>query len=182
MHEPRRSALGLLYEILGDEAGRFAGIWFKDAESKTIMRMLKRRVNCPRTSSMGRLFDAVAVLCGLPKITTFEGQAAMALEFAADKDEPSAYAIPLRHDENQDLIADWEPMFRVILADLVPETCRSALFSARFHNALADLAVDIASSVELNKVVLYGRVFSERLVDRAGIQSVAQSGLFSVSS
>jgi hydrogenase maturation protein HypF len=178
MHEPRRSALGLLYEFLGDEAGRFAGIWFKEAETTAIMRMLERHINCPRTSSMGRLFDAVAVLCGLPKITTFEGQAAMALEFAADKSEPSAYQIPLRYDENQVLIADWEPMFRVILADLVRKL-PVGIISARFHNALADLALDIASSVKLNRVVLSGGCFQNALLTERVYNRLHKAG-FSV--
>ncbi|MGA2060294.1 MAG: carbamoyltransferase HypF [Thermoguttaceae bacterium] len=178
MYEPRRSALGLLYEFLGDEAGRFADIWFKEAETTAIMRMLERRINCPRTSSMGRLFDAVAALCGLPKITTYEGQAAMALEFAADKSEPSAYAIPLRHDEKQDLIADWEPMFRVLLADLVRKL-PVGIISARFHNALADLALDIASSVKLNKVVLSGGCFQNALLTERVYNRLHKAG-FSV--
>jgi hydrogenase maturation protein HypF len=163
MHEPRRSASGLLYEFLGDESGLFAGIWFKDAETGAIMRMLKRRINCPRTSSMGRLFDAVAVLCGLPAVISFEGQAAMALEFAADKSEPSAYPIPLRLDEKQDLIADWEPMFHAILADL-ERKLSVAIISARFHNALADLALDIANSAKLDKIVLSGGCFQNVLL------------------
>jgi hydrogenase maturation protein HypF len=178
MHEPRRSALGLLYEFLGDEAARFADIWFKDTETTAIMRMLDRRINCPRTSSMGRLFDAVAVLCGLPKITTFEGQAAMALEFAADKDEPSAYQIPLRYDDKQDLIADWEPMFRVILADLVRKL-PVAIISARFHNALADLALDIAQSVKLNEIVLSGGCFQNALLTERVYNRLHKAG-FSV--
>jgi hydrogenase maturation protein HypF len=178
MYEPRRSALGLLYEFLGDEAGRFADIWFKEAETTAILRMLERRINCPRTSSMGRLFDAVAALCGLPKITTYEGQAAMALEFAADKSEPSAYAIPLRHDEKQDLIADWEPMFRVLLADLVRKL-PVGIISARFHNALADLALDIASSVKLNKVVLSGGCFQNALLTERVYNRLHKAG-FSV--
>ncbi len=117
MHEPRRSALGVLYEILGDDAARYACDWFSAAELAALKQMLDRGINCPRTSSMGRLFDAVAALCGLPGIITFEGQAAMALEFAADENEQSAYNIPLQGEENQVLIADWEPMLRAILAD-----------------------------------------------------------------
>ncbi len=60
------------------------------------MQMLARTINCPRTSSMGRLFDAVAACADCRRLSSFEGQAAMALEFAADKSEPSAYPIPLR--------------------------------------------------------------------------------------
>jgi hydrogenase maturation protein HypF len=178
MHEPRRSALGLLYEFLGDESGRFAGIWFKEAETTAIMRMLERRINCPRTSSMGRLFDAAAILCGLPKIITYEGQAAMALEFAADKSEPSAYPIPLRYDEKQDLVADWEPMFRLLLADLARKL-PVGIISARFHNALADLALDIARSAKLDKVVLSGGCFQNALLTERVYNRLHKAG-FSV--
>ncbi len=118
MHEPRRSALGIFYEILGKEAGRLAAAWFNDREMTALVQMLAQGINCPRTSSMGRLFDAVAALCGLPAVISFEGQAAMALEFAADKEETSAYPVALCRDEKQIILADWEPMLRAILADL----------------------------------------------------------------
>ena len=87
----------------------------------------------------------------------------MALEFAADKGEPSAYPIPLHCDENQVLIADWEPMLRVILADLVRKL-PIGIISARFHNALAEMALDIAQRVKLDKVVLTGGCFQNALL------------------
>jgi hydrogenase maturation protein HypF len=178
MHEPRRSALGLLREILGDEAGRFAAIWFDAHESAALMRILDRGINCPRTSSMGRLFDAVAALCGLPTVISFEGQAAMALEFLADKNEQSAYPIPLHFDENQILVADWEPMLRVILADLVRKL-PPGIISARFHNALAEMAVNIAQTIKLNKIVLSGGCFQNALLTERVYNQLQKAG-FSV--
>ena len=60
------------------------------ARSTRCSRCWRGDVNSPRTSSMGRLFDAVAAICGLPPVISFEGQAAMALEFAADEQERAA--------------------------------------------------------------------------------------------
>jgi hydrogenase maturation protein HypF len=175
MREPRRSALGLLHEFLGPEARRFADLWFKADESETLMRMLARGTNCPRTSSMGRLFDAVAALCGLPKEISFEGQAAMALEFMADKNEQSAYPIPLHLDENRILIADWEPMIRIILADLV-RRLPVGIISARFHNALADLAVGVAESVKIKNVALTGGCFQNALLTERVYERLQTAG------
>ena len=118
MRQPRRSALGMLYEILGDaaaEQARATADWFSPAELRCSWRRLGRSVNCPRTSSMGRLFDAVAALCGLPRVISFEGQAAMSLEFAADGQIEEAYPLPL--GEGTPAVADWEPMLRAVLTD-----------------------------------------------------------------
>ena len=86
--EPRRAALGLLFEMLGEAAldqEELAPVRaFSRAELAGLKTMLARRLNSPLTSSAGRLFDAVASLTGLRQQTRFEGQAAMELEFALE--------------------------------------------------------------------------------------------------
>jgi len=70
------------------------------ADLRPLKTMLARRLNSPRTSSIGRLFDAVASLAGLRQQVRFEGQAAMELEFALENAEPTndAYELPIRSD------------------------------------------------------------------------------------
>jgi hydrogenase maturation protein HypF len=99
--EPRRTALGLLHEMSGDAIfsepkvrregapnstrGACAPLAaFSSAELATLKTMLAKNLNSPVTTSMGRLFDAVASLINLRQQIRFEGQAAMELEFAID--------------------------------------------------------------------------------------------------
>jgi hydrogenase maturation protein HypF len=98
--EPRRSALGLLFEVFGDEVFGWSHLApvaaFGPAEIKVLSGLLARAVQSPRTSSAGRLFDAVAALAGLHQRVRYEGQAAMALQFAVDRRiEDEAYEISL---------------------------------------------------------------------------------------
>ena len=111
---------------------------------------------------MGRLFDAVAAICGLPPVISFEGQAAMALEFAADENESGAY--PLVVDCSPDgngagvspaAVQPGRPADADRLGaagalpcwPIGPPACRWAASRARFHNALAEMAVAIARAV-----------------------------------
>src|SRR5262249_44006321 len=86
--EPRRTALGLLYEIFGesvfamDQLGPVRA--FSSTELASLKTMLARQINAPLTSSAGRLFDAVASLASLRQRVAFEGQAAMELEFSLE--------------------------------------------------------------------------------------------------
>jgi hydrogenase maturation protein HypF len=169
--EPRRSALGLLFEIFGEQARQHAAAWFKPGELDTLVSMLARGVNSPRTSSMGRLFDAVAAICGLAPVITFEGHAAMSLEFAADKNEHEAYPLPCTACKQaaadvprQMLVADWAPLVRGVLADRAAGV-PIARISARFHNALAAMAVEIAqAAAPALPIMLTGGCFQNALL------------------
>ena len=97
--EPRRSAAGVLYEMLGA-----AGLELTDCPSlqsfsrqelNVVATMLQRGVHAPVCSSVGRLFDAVASLVGLRQRSAFEGQAAMDLEFARKAGGRRSYPILL---------------------------------------------------------------------------------------
>ena len=94
--EPRRIALGLLYELLGNDlfnSGMNLEFMesFKPQELRIMQTMLNRKLNTPLTSSVGRLFDGVAALLGICQRVSFEGGAAMALEFAIDNLETDEY-------------------------------------------------------------------------------------------
>ncbi len=181
--QPRRVALGLLHEILGPQTfserqvenlSYMAGESFSEAEQRTLAAMLARDVNCPRTSSMGRLFDGVAALCGLGQEMTFEGQAAMKLEFAAEEEVVESYTIPL-HASASGLVADWEPMIRQILEERLRGEPAGRI-SARFHNGLAQLALELARKADCEHAVLTGGCFQNTLLTRRVRQRLLEGG------
>jgi hydrogenase maturation protein HypF len=165
--EPRRSALGLLYEIFGENVWDVLqqNLDFSETEKSMLVKMLEKQINAPLTSSAGRLFDAVASLTGLRQRASFEGQAAMELEFARQLDVRDAY--PFRIEETQPMKVDWGPMIRQLLAD-VGRNESSDVISAKFHNALAEMIVAVTKKIGEQNVLLTGGCFQNRyLTERA---------------
>lgn len=171
--EPRRSALGTLYECQGTGCLGTARHWFSESELKTLFQALQRPKLFPRTTSMGRLFDAVAALSGLNESVSFEGQAAMQLEFTAAPQEASSYTIPLSRDEPA--IADWRPLIESVTRDRAGGMPASRI-SARFHNALAALTVQMARRIGCPQVVLTGGCFQNRLLTDRVRACLSESG------
>lgn len=173
--QPRRSCLGLLHEIFRDE------LWERDElltafskqELPLLRQMLEKKVNAPLTSSAGRLFDAVASLIGLRQQASFEGQAAMEMEFAVQAGIDQAY--PFSLGTGSPVVIDWEPAIREILDDRHNGTS-AGLVAAKFHNMLAEAIVAIARKIGEPKVVLSGgcfqnRYLTERSIDRLRLEN-----------
>ncbi len=123
--------------------------------------MLKRALNSPKTSSVGRLFDAVASIANLRQQMRFEGQAAMELEFALDGFVTDKfYPLPLatRHAL---CILDWAPLIEGILSDTQSGVPIREI-SAKFHNALAEVVVEVARRFGQHRVALSGGCFQNR--------------------
>jgi hydrogenase maturation protein HypF len=173
--EPRRAALGVLYEMLGDAAGELASPWFRAAELRVLLAALARGTLFPRTSSLGRLFDAVAAICGAPDRVSFEGQAAMGLEFAADLGVDEAYPLPLGLVSGTPAVADWEPLVRAVLDDRRHGVPVSRI-AAQFHNALAELAVAAARLTDCSTIVLSGGCFQNALLSQRLRQRLSEAG------
>ncbi len=189
IHEPRRVALALLWAAYGEAAlgwEHLAPIRALQARERHVLaQMLAKGVNSPLTTSAGRLFDGIAALIGLHPQVSFEGQAAMALEFAADAGETAAYPLPIvaahpageqggrgaggavASPNPQPFILDWVPLIEAILSDL-RQGVSAGIMAARFHNALVEAIVAVAQRVGEPRVALTGGCFqNRRLVEQA---------------
>ncbi len=182
IRRPARMAFGLLFAIdrgLFDHLG--ASILLRslaNEERTTLSAMVSRGLNSPSTSSMGRLFDAVAALTGLRADSQYEGQAAIELEAIADPSERGCYRFDLVGSEP--VVIDPEPVVRAILDDLAAGVGVPAI-SARFHRAVVDVSVEVAVSAcartGARHVACAGGVFMNRIVLAGVIAGVEAAGL-----
>ena len=136
--------------------------------------MLSKALNAPITTSAGRLFDGIAALVGLHQQVNFEGQAAMALEFAADWQETGVYQVPLVTDHSS-LVLDWQPLVEATLED-TRRGVSPGIISARFHNGLVEAMVKVALHVGQEKVALSGGCFQNRLLTERAAHQLRQVG------
>jgi hydrogenase maturation protein HypF len=179
IREPRRAALGLLYEIFSDnvfEMDHFAPIRsFSKEDRRVLCAQLEKGLNAPVTSSAGRLFDAVASIIGIHQIAGYEGRAAMELEFAAARvTTDESYPFNVTNIDGR-FVIDWEPMVRAIIAETTDSTNIEEI-AAKFHNTLAEIIVDATRRMNEERVVLTGGCFQNKYLTERAIARLENSG------
>jgi hydrogenase maturation protein HypF len=208
VREPWRTAVGLLHELWGPalfEREELAPLQICPPSDRAVLRsILAGHVHAPQTSSVGRLFDAVASLIGLRQRVSYDGQAAMELEWAAEKeqtDEVYPFTIAECRMSNDEwrmedgkqrvtsdewrvtsaqmkpprFIVDWGPMIEAILAGHARDVQVSSV-AAKFHNTLVEIIMAVAQRVAQERVVLAGGCFQNRILLEGAVRRLRAGG------
>jgi hydrogenase maturation protein HypF len=183
--EPWRMAAAVLFQLgRGDEiVRRFPG----QPGAKMAEAMLQRGLNCPTTSSMGRLFDAAAGLLGVNEKQSFEAQAAILLQGLAENHGMAApldagYSIveTAAYEQNampgQNLMLDFSPLL-ARLADCPDAPYGAALFHATLAAGLAEWVERAASEYDIPYIALGGGCFHNAILLRTLSDRLAAQGL-----
>jgi len=169
--EAIRPVLGLLRAAYGDDLDQRDFAWLLDpiepdeTKRRVIWQQLDRKINTTETSSLGRLFDAVAAMLGLGTYNNFEAQLPMALEAIAEEKIEQGYKIELNTSANEPLLLDVRNMVKQMIAD-IRNSVPAAVVSAKFHNGLCcglvQMVQKASEKTDLNTIALSGGVFCNR--------------------
>jgi hydrogenase maturation protein HypF len=184
IRDPWRMALSYLYQAHGKRAETLdhpVRNYLSQTEHELFAAMLEKGINAPLTSSCGRLFDAVAALLNIRHNVSYDGQAAIELEAlaeTADTEDPLPFDILTRTDGPDQI--DFIPLFPAILAAL-QSGASPATLARRFHATVAQAAlavcIQIAKTSGLDRIVLSGGVFQNRLLTEMLYTGLTKSGL-----
>ncbi|MCL4254875.1 MAG: carbamoyltransferase HypF, partial [Anaerolineae bacterium] len=194
--EPRKTALGWLYSLLGDaifEDEQYAPVrQFTSDQRRVLRQMVKKKVNCPMTSSMGRLFDAVASLMDVCHVMTHEAQAAIVLEnlltvgtaYMPSKQDmiyhvPTTSKIDGYHDDiqsqNNTHIIQTYALLTSLMAGInanIPKT----VISQKFHVTLIEMIIHTAYHIGEERVLLTGGCFLNKPLLEGAINRLREAG------
>jgi hydrogenase maturation protein HypF len=182
--KPYRMALGYLYSLLGIDfpLDGLPLAKLNHGETAIIRQQIQKQINCPLTSSAGRLFDAVAALAGLSHEVSYEAEAAVALEmqapdrFTKTRIKPYPYSF---EEQNGVTIVKLADLFSGIVDDVrnkvgVPE------ISLKLHQTVAQISVEMCGVVSrqtgIKQVALSGGVFQNRLLLKLTSDGLKQAG------
>lgn len=180
VREPWRTAASLLKEAFGKD-------WKKAAMELDLIpgtvpidsfdEALEKKINSPLSSSLGRIFDAIAALLAGRKSVSFEGQAAMELEGIAIPDSGLELAFGI--EQSDELLIDPAPLVKELVISIRNGDEKSAI-AAAFHRAVVSALVDssilLRNKTGLNRVVLGGGCFQNRLLLEGCLSSLESAG------
>lgn len=186
VHDARRNAFALLSELnLLEHPGAVGLLNSLDEQTRSITAtMIERGINSPRTSSMGRLFDAAAAILGICGQATYEGEPAIELEAAAWRaldDEIARFP-----DNNVGYFAsgpsllDQKALFEALLEGIEAEAPADRLaldFHVSVARSSARIASDICACEGIDTVALSGGVFMNRLLLQLLTRELKSAGL-----
>ncbi|MEK6528674.1 MAG: carbamoyltransferase HypF [Nitrospirota bacterium] len=161
--EPRRTAISLLYETFGDKAMDTGLISIPEKEQMFFLDMIKKGINSPFTTSMGRLFDGISSIIGLKHTTSYHAQAAIALEQTALKSgETGSYPFIVEDD-----IIDYRPLIEKIAGDLKSGVPKETI-AKKFHNTIVEIVIHVSEILRketyIKTVALSGGVFQNSIL------------------
>ncbi len=165
--EPWRSAAALCWE---------AGYEYPamPEDHALLYEAWQRRINAPRSTAVGRLFDAAAALSGVCTMSSFEGQGPMQLEAVCDK--PGQHVeLALETNDNL-LITNWEPLIAVISDSTLTVRERAELFHASLAHAMLQQARAIRSEHGVNTIAFSGGVFQNRVLTEHALALLMDDG------
>ncbi|MEO7238057.1 MAG: carbamoyltransferase HypF [Gemmatimonadales bacterium] len=179
--QPWRAAASHLWAAYDGDIDRVA-IPFIDSLDQgqwaLVRQLLDRGVRAPPTSSVGRLFDAVAALVGLRMDAQFEGQAATMVEMAADPDTRESYPVQLG-EAGEGWVVDPGTLVRGVVNDLAAGR-PVAEIAGKFHNALSDVITEVATRMRarsgIRRVAFTGGVFQNDLLTERAADALVRRG------
>lgn len=156
--EPRRVALALLFECFSlDEILALPSPTvesFTKEEITTLHLIWEKSINTPQTTSIGRLFDAIASLSGVAQKLSYEGESGLLIETAAKAFKTQGTFSPMLTDD----IIEWEPMLNELLQR------NPKHIPALFMNMMVNIIINISQKYPHLPVVLSGGVFQNQLL------------------
>jgi len=175
VRQPRRLAATYLWQAGLPWEEWLPPIRALDSQEREILTaQLENGLNTPLTSSMGRLFDAVASLIGIRQIVNYEAQAAIELEHAAALQVEGEYPFAISSS-----LIDPQPLLAEILEDLKKKT-DTALMAARFHRSVVNMVQQICERLRqetgIDQVALSGGVWQNMLLLRSAVRALETAG------
>ncbi len=157
VREPRRVALGMLFDLYGEEALKLqnpATQAFSLSELKIHLRAWQKSLNAPLSSSSGRLFDAVASLAGVCQVMSFEGESGMLLEELYDKSVKGHYRFGYENGKIDTL---------ALIEEMLRECDTPEVAVSKFFHTLVEMIAAVCEQYDL-PLVLSGGVFQNRVL------------------
>lgn len=166
--EPWRSAASLFWENQQD--------WNDVPEDANLLKMAwQKGINSPKSSAVGRLFDATAAMTGVAKTASFEGQAPMLLEtLCGELNKTDPY--PIEKNADHIWLADWSLLLLDMQREDLSSKQKASLFHARMAHTLIKQAELIREEYPFTTIGLSGGVFQNKRLTDYVAQQLRQSG------